>query len=803
MPDAQARAWLAELTLAEKVSLLAGSDLWSLPGVARLGIAPLVMSDGPSGVRGASFVSGRSVCFPCETALGATWDPELVREVGLALGHEARRLGVQVLLAPTVNLHRHPLAGRNFECFSEDPLLSSAMAVAYIAGVQAQGVACCVKHLVCNDSEFERHTISSQVDDTTLHELYLRPFEAAVRGSVWSIMASYNKLNGTHTTENPALLHDVLRDQWGFDGVVVSDWFATWTTAQALAAGLDVEMPGPPRFRGDLLLAALDAGEVSEADVDRSALQVLRLVARTGAEHAVVPADPSAVARRAAAGGMVLLKNDGVLPLSSARVSSARVSTVAVIGPGADLGMAQGGGSSEVNPGQVSAILPALAHALGGVDVRFERGCVTARPLCPPFVTTPDGEPGIRVEYHVCDGDGTPLLVETARQMHVLAVGEFVEGYRNDDVLLRLSADLRPDEAGTYEFVVYGAGAVRLSVDGEVLLERTWDETGLRVFGAELPAHRVRVTMQAGVPRRLAVEFAPRQPEQLTRFLMTVIPPDPPELMSRAVALAAASDVAIVVAESPYGWETEGRDRTSMTLPAGQDALIAAVAAANPNTVVVLNTGTAVTMPWVDDVAAVLAMWFPGQAMGEALADVLTGVVNPSGRLPTTFPRSLDDVASNAYYPGVDGVMAYGERTSIGYRHPRGAPAPRALFPFGHGLSYSTFEVGRPRLVVIGSGEYAEYDVHVPVTHVSGPAGREVVQLYVSSGRADGPARELQGFAAVALGPGESGTAVIRLPRRQLRNWTECGWQIPRGPLVAYVGTSAENLPYDVELPDV
>ena len=286
------------LSLEEKVSLLAGEDVWRLPAVERASIPSLVMTDGPSGARGQSFISGRSACFPCGTALAATWDPGLVTEVAAELGREARRAGAHVLLGPTVNLHRHPLGGRNFECFSEDPELTGQIAAAYVTGVQSTGVACCVKHLACNDSEFQRHTISSQVDEAVLRELYLRPFEQAVRAGAWAVMAAYNKLNGTHAAEHPWLLTQVLRDEWGFDGVVISDWFATHTTTEALAAGLDVEMPGPARYRGQAAVEAVREGLLPEKTVDRSVERVLRLIA----------ADPS-VPGRPAAGAAATARN--------------------------------------------------------------------------------------------------------------------------------------------------------------------------------------------------------------------------------------------------------------------------------------------------------------------------------------------------------------------------------------------------------------------------------------------------------------------------------------------------------------
>lgn len=802
---------LAQMSLEEKVSLLAGADIWSLPALERLGIPALVMSDGPAGVRGGSFLSGRSVSFPCETALAASWDPELVEQVGSALGKQARAMGVHVLLGPTVNLHRHPLAGRNFECFSEDPYLTAKMAVAYIQGVQANRVACCIKHLVCNDSEFERHTISSDVDPATLREMYLVPFERAAESGVWSMMASYNQLNGTHTSEHPWLLDTLLRDEWGFDGVVVSDWFATHSTIDALDAGLDVEMPGPARFRGALLTEAVRDGRLGEAVVDRSVKRVLRLIDRTAglggqrSDTTYPESDPAAVrslVRRAGAVSMVLLKNDrSILPLVPEKLR-----TVALIGPGADIGVFQGGGSAQVNPTHVRGILPALLEALGdGVEVRFEHGCVTAEwpfPLSAPMAVSSSGEPGVEISYHLAsDPAGPPISVETARQMQLVFIGDVVDGYSNDEVIVFARTVLHPTESGSYTLAMYGTGTVRMRLDGELLAEQRWETPGGLVFALGDDSVRIPVQMEAGVPRSLEIEFAPAVAKGLTRMEVVYLPPDPPDRQDRAVDLARRSDVAIVVAASPTGWESEGRDRGTMTLPGGQDRLIEAVAAANPNTVVVVNSGAPVAMPWADRAAAVLAMWFPGQEIGDSLADVLTGAVNPSGCLPTTIPVSEHDVAASPFYPGSQGRVVYGERSNFGYRYQPGQDPPKPIFAFGHGLSYSTFSLGEPTVGVSGEADGAVYEVLVPVTNSAGPPGRHVVQVYVSTGRDEGPALQLEGFASVDLDPGHTATARVTIPKSRLRWWVGDRWHYPPGPFKAWVGSSAADLKYRLELP--
>jgi beta-glucosidase len=793
----------ARLSLEEKVSLLAGADLWRLPGIERAEIPALLMSDGPSGVRGPSFISGRSACFPCGTALAATWDADLVKDVGTAIGREARQAGVHMLLGPVLNLHRHPLGGRNFECFSEDPELTGQLAAAYVTGVQSVGVACCVKHFACNDSEFERHTISSLVDEGVLREVYLWPFEEAVRSGVWAIMAAYNRLNGTHASEHPWLLTQVLRAEWGFDGVVISDWFATRTTREALAAGLDVEMPGPPRYRGGAAVTAVLDGELPEEVIDRSARRVLRLVARTrrraGQAARTAPWPPAALLRTAAARGMVLLKNEGALPLAPGTLRS-----LAVIGPYADTGQWQGGGSAQVNPPAVSAILPALRSAFDdAVDVRFERGCVLpqyALPLGSPHARTPAGTDGAVVEYRrrtVPDEQlGAP---ETARDLHLTWLGAAVPGHDDEDVRILVTTSIDATEAGWHTLCVAGVGSVSVLVDGELVLEhkgRPADDSPFTLFGTE---SRVPVLLEPGASRALSVEFDPLPGKGIARLEIGLLPPSDAAMMDRAVAAAASADAVVLVAGSPPGWETEGQDRTTMALAAPQDELIKRVTAANPRTAVVLNTGAPYAMPWVNQAGAVIQAWFPGQEIGAALADVLTGAVNPSGKLPVTFPVHAGDMPSDAFYPGGDGVARYGEGRCVGYRRLPQAPGAAPLFPFGHGLSYSGFSLGPATLAVRGD----RLEVTVPVTNVSGPAGREVIQLYVSSGDPGRPELELKGFAAVTCAPGETRVATITVPVRTLRIWTDHGWELPRRPLTARIGTSSASLPLSLDLPDL
>lgn len=774
---------LGQLTLEEKVSLVAGADMWSTPGVARLGIPPLVVCDGPSGARGPAVPGAAppSTCFPCGSALGASFDPALVRRVGEALAQEARDRGAQVLLAPTVNLHRSPLAGRNFECFSEDPRLSARLAAAYVAGVQSRGVAACVKHFVCNDSEFERHTISSEVDERTLRELYLAPFEAAVReAGAWSLMGAYNRVNGTFACEHPRLLTQILVGEWGFDGAVISDWFATPSAAGAANAGLDLEMPGPARRFGDDLRKAVQAGEVPEARLDEMVRRLLRLRERTGVLSGPAPAPhpderPAhrALAREAAVAGIVLLRNERrALPLGAERLR-----TLAVIGPFAANSTVQGGGSCSVTPYRaVSALEGIRARCGAAVDVRYERGCTAHRsePAIGAALLETDaaGEGPLRVELFRGGAlSGRPAFTTHARRAELTWFGEPAPGVAMEHYSARITGRIRPPETGDYTLSLSSVGRSRLLVDGRLVVDNWQPQPGgEHFFGAGSRAVRSTLPLEAGASYDLEIEFEKTSPSlALGGVGAGILLPAPADLMERAVACAAGCDAAVVVVGLDADWETEGRDRESWALPGRQAELILRVAAANPRTVVVVNAGSPVAMEWADAVPAVLQLWYPGQELGHALADVLFGDADPGGRLPTSLPLRYEDHPALHNYPGESGRVRYGEGIFVGYRHYDAARLP-VRFPFGHGLSYGEFEIANLRTSAASYAPGEPIEVQVDVANVGARAGSEVVQLYlhdpVSSLRR--PVQELVGFEKVRLGPRERRTLRFTLDARAL-----------------------------------
>jgi len=785
---------LEQLTVDEKAAMVAGVDLWHTAAVERLGIPALKVTDGPIGARGERWTGGRSAAFPCGTALGATWDTDLVEEVGRRIGGEARRKRCHVLLAPTVNIHRHPLAGRNFECYSEDPFLTARMAVAYISGVQSQNVGCSVKHFAANDSEYERMTISSEVDGRTLREITLPPFEAAVReAGAWSVMAAYNRLNGPYCSEHPWLLDSLLKQEWGFDGVVVSDWYATHSTADAANSGLDLEMPGPPQWFGPKLATAVRDGEVDEKRLDDMVRRVLAILERAGAlddptvrdEESLDDPDDRDVARRAASGSFVLLQNrSSALPLDN-------VATLALIGPNADIAHVMGGGSARVPTHNLVSPLDGLRTRFGdAVELVHERGC-TNNKITPPLDTRFVDGP-LEISYYAGrERAGDPVLVEETQRAYFTWMGP-VGGGVPDDFSVRLHATLVPPESGAWTMSIVQAGRARVLVDDEVFLDN-WHPTerGEAFYGMGSKELTDTIELTAGRRYDIVVEAVPAAPA-LGGLSVGLEPPAGDDLVERAVAAAQRADAVVCVVGSDGQWETEGNDRESMTMPGRQDELVHAVAAANPRTIVVVNAASPVAMPWIDDVAAVLQCWFAGEEWGNALADVLSGDVSPSGKLPTTFPVRIEDTPAFTSYPGEAGKVFYGERVFVGYRW-YDARRIDPLFPFGHGLSYTTFELGEVAWTVDTDAGTARGEV--PVTNTGTRRGAEVVQCYVADEESTlaTPPQQLKAFAKVWLDPGETKTVTLPLDRRAFSHWddNEHRWAIEPGTFTLRIGTSS------------
>lgn len=798
---------LGQLTREEKLALMSGRPTpygTAIPGVARLGVPPVRFSDGPAGLRRVG-----ATAYPAPLALAATWDPELAGELGAALGEESRAHGVNALLGPMVNLIRVYHAGRTAETLGEDPHLAARLAVPLIRGIQDQSVLAVIKHFALHNQESGRLHVSAQVDDRTLHEIYLPAFEAAVRDAgVGVVMASLNKVGGTYASEHSGLLIDELRTRMGFSGFVVSSWEATHSV-EAVQNGLSVELP-VARYFGDRLRAALETGRIGEHVVDDHVRRILRSLFTVGlvdrpVEHDVAspgtlrPADTErwqSVARRVAERSVVLLKNDhGTLPLDPAGLTR-----LAVIGAASDPAPYGLGGTAWVPGRDWISPLRGLREALGErVDVRHVMAqpvpFVDVRPTLDALALTPPGATGGRhgllAEYFPGqDLTGEPAL----RRVEDRAFGNW-QFDRPDPALpeeysVRWTADLTIQHTGRYTLGVEGFGPTSLHLGGSQLVLGEADGDALFSGAAE-------VTLEQGHRYRLVVEYRHQggwiggmrafwEPPARVRH------PD----IERAAAVAAECDAAVVVVGT---FQTEGYDRPTLSLPGAQDALVEAVAAANPRTVVVLTTGAPALLPWADRVGAIVQTWYGGEQLGAALAAALTGAVNPSGRLPVSFPRSAREIPTldQRRFPGVDGRVEYSEDLLVGYRW-YDATGNSPLFAFGHGLSYTTFTYDDLHLdsPMVTPGRPLE--LSVDVTNTGGRAGTEVVQVYVGSAHAlDGPPRQLRAFRTVRLTPGEKRTVRFTLPYRDFCRWSPQArdWVAPPGQHRVCVGRSSADLP--------
>ncbi len=805
-----------KLDLESKVRLLTGATVWRTPAEPAIGLEPMVTSDGPAGVRGEGWDERRtSLSLPSATALAATWDESLAQSMGELLAVEARRKGVHVVLAPTLNLHRSPLAGRHFECYSEDPLLTGRIGAAVIRGIQSRGVAATAKHYVANDSETDRLTLDARVDERTLREVYLAPFEAAVQAGVWVVMSAYNGVNGVTMSENE-LLAEPLKGEWGFDGVVVSDWGAVRSAAASARAAQDLVMPGPDGPWGEALVAAVRAGKVPEPVIDDKVRRLLRLAAHVGA----LPASPApsastedlttpstlspsagspttgsvddrpdrALLRRTVAASTVLLRNEGdLLPLDPARLTR-----VAVIGPNAARPRIQGGGSAGVYPESLVTPLAGLRTALNGhAEVHHATGVALGglpAPLDVANARNPrTGEPGLLVR--LLDASGAEIHAE-----HRLT-GRLPEpeGPIHRAAAVEVRALVLPDRAGPWDVAAAGWGRLELTVDGRVMIDETVPRHTDDPATVHLaPPYRTgRVTLKAGrqveiVMRRELVPGGGRA----CVLAAAPAPADAAAELTAAVELAGSCEVAVVVVGTTEQAESEGVDRETLALPEGQDELVRAVAAANPATVVVVNSGGPVAMPWRKEAAAILVSWFPGEEGGNGLADVLLGRAEPGGRLPTTW-------ADRPLVPTVpeQGVLEYAEGPHLGYRgwlREQDSPA----YWFGHGLGYTTWAyegLRAPERVAPGR----PVRVRVTLCNTGRRAGREVVQVYLARPQDhERPVRWLAGFAAVTAGPGERVEAVVEVPARAFQHWAGA-WRTAEGEVSVLAGRSAADLPLE------
>ena len=788
---------LKQMTIEEKISMLAGADLWHSVPVPRLGVPQFKVTDGPNGARGAwGSMSSPSVATPVGIALGATWNPELVEKVGNVLADELEAKGAHILLAPTVNIHRTPIAGRNFECFSEDPFLSGMLAAAYIKGIQDRGKGACIKHFVANDQEFERFSISSEVDERTLREIYLEPFRIAIRKSnPWAVMSAYNRVNGVYACENDHTLLDILKGEWGFKGIVMSDWFGTYDK-DAPNSGLDLEMPGKARWMSEeMVKRALDDGPLTEEMLDDKVRRLLGVLEKAGMfdrpelkpERGEDKPQHRAVMRQAAREAIVLLKNDGTLPLKKVR-------SIAVIGPYAAQAQILGGGSSSVTPHYAISPFEGIKNRAGKIKVETAPGCHIYKNLpapAPDTLSTADGRTGLSIKiFNGTTLSGEPVYVEVTPRVQHGWFDRSVPNADQENFSLLMEGFFTPQESGLHTLSLAGVGWSKLYLDDKLIVDHSRDSDMGKQIAKE-------IKLQGGKSYPIRVEYYWKGNPRWRSVNLGHLPPGPKDSISDAVKLAKKTDVVVLVAGLNADWEAEGFDRVDMKLRGAQNELIERVAKANKNTIVVVNAGSPVEMPWIDKVPVVLQLWYDSQEQGNALADILFGDETPSGKLPTTFPVRLEDNPAYINYPGENGKVRYGEGIFVGYRY-YDTKKIDPLFPFGHGLSYTTFKYSNLRIGAKSITPNEALKVKVDVTNTGKVTGKEIAQLYVRDVKATfaRPEKELKAFEKVELKPKQTKTITFSLDREAFWYFdtNKNAWSVEAGEFEIMVGASSRDI---------
>jgi beta-glucosidase len=790
------------LTLDEKVSLLSGFNSWYTNKIEKKNIPSIKMSDGPNGVRGDSNSGKSSACFPCAISIGSTWDLSLIKDIGIALGEEAQAKDVDVLLGPTINIHRHPLGGRHFESFSEDPFLTGKIATNYVQGVQSKNVAACLKHFVGNDTEYERHSISSNIDAQTLREIYLLPFEMGIKeGNAKVVMSAYNKLNNIFCSSHQDLLIKILKEEWGFDGYVVSDWGAALETIENANGGLDLEMPGPSNVWGKALIDAVEASEVSEKLIDDKVKRILTVAEFSNrfqkpqikAEQAIDQPKHRLLLRKAAADGMVLLKNEGSLPLKK------NIKKLAVIGPNALEAQIIGGGSASLRPHYQIHPLEAVQERLGHeTEILYSKGCHTHKYLPKINEELMEEKDGFLVEYF----DGNQFDKNLILEEHLTGSKFWVfEGFAKDviskeerpDISVRFSCTYKPDISGLHEFEIFGIGKCRLLIDGNELIDNwTSMDPGEAFFTFGSASKKGVTNLQKGEAYKIEVQY--KFEGSFPAVYIGCQAPDEVDIFQEALETASHADDVILIVGTNSDWETEGNDRADFNLPANQNQLIEAILEANQNTVVVINTGSPIHMPWEKKAKTIIQTWFAGQEFGNALVDILSGEVNPSGKLPTTFPVKIEDTPAYKNYPGKNLQMNYDEKLLVGHRWYE-SNSIKPLFCFGHGLSFTSFNYQN---LEVTTGSDFVVTCKFEIQNTGDISGLEIAQCYVgfASPLPGEPYKTLQGFVKEEIGANELKKVEIKLGPRNFSFWSveTNTWQIREGSYQILIGSSSENI---------
>ncbi|GAA6031057.1 hypothetical protein JCM8097_003983 [Rhodosporidiobolus ruineniae] len=836
---------LSRLTTKEKISLLAGPDWWTTTAIPRVGVPHIKCSDGPNGVRGSShFLPTPAQTLPSATALGATFDVNAIERMGEVLAHESKAKGSSLLLAPTINIQRNPLNGRAFESFAEDPHLSGHLAAAYVNGLQKNGVGATIKHFVCNDQEHERLSVDVIVPERALREIYLKPFEIAQRLSKpWSYMTSYSRLNGIHASDSKELLQDILRGEWGFDGLVMSDWTGTYSTDTAINAGLDLEMPGPTRFRGDLANHLIAAGKIELETLDARAYAVLQIVQRAiqGDIELVrnntkpeVPSDNAAdreACREVTAETIVLLKNDKeVLPLQKEKLKK-----VAVIGPNAKTRTVSGGGSAYLTASYVVTPLDGIKEALDGqAEVVYSAGCYAHRylPMLDGWIKTKDGAPGWTSSFYTEDpaSGAAPVASHTMLGTRIRVNDEKPKGL-GELFYINVEGYLTAEQTGPFDLGISLVGRAQVFIDDKLVIDNGWETKqtrGASFYGLGTIEEVGTVDFVAGKTYKLTVKYTnhPRphqdddelstgkQPSIMMAALRVGGAPHivEDESIEEAVQLAKEADAAVVVIGTTMDWESEGADRASLALPGRTDELVRKVLAVAPDAIIVNQSGSAVAFPWIDQASAVLQAWFGGNEAGRGIADILFGKVNPSAKMPLSFPHQIEDCTAHLNWQAESGKVTYGEGIFVGYRgYEETKKDP--MFAFGEGLSYTTFDHKDLKVASFNASPTSPSDlsasVSLTVTNTGPLPGRDVVQLYVlppSSSSYRRPARELKAFAKTRLlQPGESQTLTLELDKGAFSYWRDSndskrGWVAEKGEYTVAAQTSSRARDVDAEV---
>lgn len=787
--DARAEDLLSRMTLEEKIDYIGGFKGFYIRGIERLDLPEIKLTDGPVGTH----KDGRSTAYPAGVLSASTWNRELVYRLGEQLGRDSRARGVHILLGPGMNILRSPLCGRNFEYFTEDPYLNSRIAVQYVKGLQDQNVVATLKHYAANNQEWDRNNVSSDIDERTLHEIYLPAFKAAIQeAGAGAVMDSYNPVNGEHATQNGYLNNTVLRDMWGFDGIVMSDWSATYDAVAAANGGLDLEMPRAKWMNREQLIPAIRDGLVSESTIDEKVRRILRIIFRFGffdnpQTDSSIPLDNPQGAETAldlAREGIVLLKNDGgLLPFDKLKVKS-----VALIGPNAGAYIS-GGGSSYTFPFHCVSVLDGLKKT--GVEVMYAPGVPTlVETVAKSVFYTGAGssERGLKAEYYPNPRlKGEPEKVQTDSIVNIgngWHIADERKGIPYDHCSVRWSGVIRPEKTASYRFVVRGFDGFRLKV-GEKMVINEWRDQGITTREAVL-------SLEKGREYPVVLEyFANVHPVDIAFGWR-----EDRLLFDEAVEIARRADVAVVNVGFNESSERESNDRT-FELPQYQDSLVQCIAEANPKTVVLMNSGAGVDMTgWIDKVPSLLQLWYAGQEGGTAVAEILFGKTNPSGKLPVTFDRKWEDNAAAPYYydPDGDRRVAYGEGIFMGYRH-YDLNEKKPLFPFGYGLSYTSFEYSALKVEKLGNNRVK---VSFDVTNAGDCDGAEIAQIYVApiNPAVERPVKELKGFDKKFIRKGETVRMEILLDESAFSYYDvyQHGFRCDAGKYRIMVGSSSDNI---------